>query len=103
MQIVHLPLCLALALSAEAFAPSMPSRFSSTVIHAVKDKPLTELLEITKEPCDAVSPKPLTELLEITKEACDAVSPMLNGTLRVWLLFVLFVTKKGKDPFINQT
>jgi hypothetical protein len=64
MQIVHLSLCLALALSAEAFAPNMPSRFSGTAIYAAKDKPLTELCEITKE-------------------ACDVVSPMLNGTLRV--------------------
>jgi hypothetical protein len=27
----------------------------------------------------AVKDKPLTELCEITKEACDAVAPMLNG------------------------
>jgi hypothetical protein len=29
----------------------------------------------------AAKDKPLTELCEITKEACDAVAPMLNGTL----------------------
>ena len=35
----------------------------------------------TSRPLYMASDKPLTELVQITKEACDAVSPMLKGNI----------------------
>jgi len=63
MQFLSFSLAVAsLLVSAGAFAPaSPPARFSSATALQAKDKPLTELCEITKD-------------------ACEAVAPMLNGT-----------------------